>query len=212
VLLVEGQAHRHRHVARERPHRRDGRLRLVERRHRLQQEEVDASLEQPLGLLPVGLLRLLEPDVPDRGQGLADRADRAGHEGATPGRLARDPRPLAVDLPNLCLQAVGPQLEAVGTERVRLDDVGPRLDVLVVDLPHEAGTREVELVEAPVQEDAAGVEHGAHGPVEDDGPFGQAVEKRPDDGGRGLFAHFPQSTAARAFAPRAGRRIPLVEP
>ena len=74
----------------------------------------------------------------------------------------------------------------------------PGLEVLVVDLPDEAGVREVELVEAAVQEDAAGVEHRAHGPVEDDGPRGQAVEERLHGGGRGLVAHPPQSTAGPA--------------
>jgi hypothetical protein len=89
----------------------------------------------------------------------------------------------------------------VGAKGVRLDDVGTRLDVLVVDLADEAGVRQVELVEAAVQEDPARVEHGAHGPVEDDGALGQPVEEGLHGGGPCLFAHPLESTSE----PQEGR-------
>jgi hypothetical protein len=177
-----------------------GRFRLVERRHRLEEEEVDPALEKALGLLPVGVPGLLGPDVSDRGEGLADRPDGAGHEGPPLRRLAGDPRALPVDRPHLGVEPVGPELEPVGAERVGLDDVGAGLEVLVVDLADEAGVREVELVEAAVQEDPARVEHRAHGPVEHERPGREPVEKRRRRVGRGLVAHSPQ------FTPMKGRQ------
>ena len=90
ALLVEGQADRR--PARRRSsdaHGRERRLRLVERGHRLEQEEVDPALEQPLGLLAVGLLRLVGRDVADRGEGLADRARSAPATRARPCAASR---------------------------------------------------------------------------------------------------------------------------
>ena len=66
---------------------------------------------------------------------------------------------------DLGLEAVGPELEAVGAEGVGLHHVGARVHVLLVHAAHQGRVREVQLVEAAVHEDAAGVEHRAHGAV-----------------------------------------------
>ena len=121
--------------------------------------------------------------------GLPIGPDRAGHQAAPGGGLPREPRALAVDLADLGLEPVGTELEAVGPEGVRLDDVGARVQVLLVDAAHEGGVREVQLVEAAVQEDAARVEHRAHGPVAHDDALGEALEKGLHGGRRGFGGH-----------------------
>ena len=199
--LGEGQAHADRHRRVECARRGERGLRLVERRHRLEEQQVDPALEQALDLLVVRRLRLIRRDVPDRGEGLADRSHGSRHERAAARRLTRDAGPLAVDLAHVRLEAVRPELEAVGAERVRLDHVGAGVEVLLVDLPHESGVREVQLVEAAVEEDAARVEHRAHRPVEDDRPGGEPVEERLHGRGSGSFGHPGESIAPRAGAP-----------
>jgi hypothetical protein len=84
---------------------------------------------------------------------------------------------------------VGPELEAVGAEGVGLDDLGPRLHVLVVDALHERGVGQVQLVEAAVQEDAAGVQNGPHGAVADDDTFLDPLQERLHPCGLRLGGH-----------------------
>ena len=65
------------------------------------------------------------------------------------------------------VEPVGRELHRVGAERVGLEDLGAGADVRLVDLLHQVGLLEVQLVVADVDEHAAAVQHGAHRPVED---------------------------------------------
>ena len=177
AVVVEGQGDGDGKV-RDRAHRREGGLRLLEGRHRLDHEEVDAAVDESLGLLAVGRGRVLGRHAPDGLEVLAYGSDRPGHERLASRGLTRDPRPLAVDGEDLLLQAVGAELEAVGAEGVRLDDVDACGHVLFVDAAHEGGVREVQLVEASIEEDALVVEHRPHGTVADDHALAHALEKR----------------------------------
>jgi len=60
---------------------------------------------------------------------------------------------------------VGLKLDRVGAEGVGLEQLGAGLHVLLVDLPHLVGLREIHLVVAAVDVDPLGVEHRAHGAV-----------------------------------------------
>ena len=161
--------------------RREGRLRLLERRHRLDHEEVDAAIDEALGLLAVGGDASAKVTLPKGSSGLPRGPIGAGHEGASLRRvLARCRAPSRLILRDLLLEAVGAELEAVGAEGVGLDDVDARLDVLLVDGAHEGGVREVQLVEAAVHEDAAGVEHRPHGAVAHDDALGDPLEEGLD--------------------------------
>jgi hypothetical protein len=46
---------------------------------------------------------------------------------------------------------------------------------VLVDLAHEIGLGEIQLVEAAIDEDAAGVQHGAHGAIGHDDPLSQLI-------------------------------------
>ena len=48
--------------------------------HRLEQQHVDAALDQPFGLLLIGIGQLIESDAAGDGNGLGRRPHRAGDE------------------------------------------------------------------------------------------------------------------------------------
>ena len=52
--------------------------------------------------------------------------------------------------------------DARGAKGIRLQDLRPALDVLLVNLLHHGGLRQVQLVKTTVDEDALGIEHGPH--------------------------------------------------
>ena len=91
------------------------------------------SREELLGLVDAGLAPGLDAH--------AERTDRAGHETrrlARP-RRARDPRPFEIDRARLVAQAERAQLDAVGAERVGLDDVGAGAQVFGVNARDQVG-------------------------------------------------------------------------
>ena len=79
-------------------HRVDGGADLVEIAERLEDEEVDAALEQRLRLLAEVLARLVDARLAPRLDADAERPDRAGDVGRLPRRAPRDAHPLDVDL------------------------------------------------------------------------------------------------------------------
>jgi len=175
---------------------------LVERGHRLEQEQVHAAFDEAFRLLAVGGDGLVEADVAEGLERLAQRSDRARHQGLALRGGPSDAGALAVDLGDLVLEAVGAELEAVGPERVGLDDLRSRLDVLLVHALDEAGVGEVQLVEAPVHEDAAGVQHRAHGAVAHDDTFGDALLEGLHARRLGLRSAHDQSSLARRLGQR----------
>ena len=82
-------------------------------------------------------------------------------------RVARDPRALRVDRVQLVGDAERSELDAVGAERVGLDDVGAGADVFLVHLGDQIRLRQVQRVEALVDEDALRVQHRPHRAVAD---------------------------------------------
>ncbi len=89
----------------QRPHGVDRRADLVQVAEGLEDEEIDAALEQRLRLLAEVLARLVDAGLAPRLDADAERADRAGHVGAVAGRAPRDARAFDVDLVQLVGQA-----------------------------------------------------------------------------------------------------------
>src|SRR5262249_50809549 len=92
-------------------------------------------------------------------------------------RMPGDSGALLVDRVQPVGEAERSKLDPVGAEGVRLDDVGAGADVLLVDLRDEVRLREVQRVEALVDEDALRVEHRPHRAVADQHAFVDGVEK-----------------------------------
>ena len=67
----------------------------------------------------------------------------------------------------LAFQSVLLKFVSGGAEGVGLDDVGAGADVFGVNLAHQIGIAEIQLVVAAIDVDALGIEHRAHRAVED---------------------------------------------
>ena len=124
-VLVEGQQGDDRQ-RRDRADGVDRRLELVEVVERLDEEQVDAARREQFRLLGKERAPLLL-----RVAHVAERPDRPGDEHLLPGHLtglAGDLDPLGVDALDVVLEEARRELEAVGAERVRLDQLGTRAD------------------------------------------------------------------------------------
>ena len=142
-------------------------MHLVHVAERLEDESVDAAAEQALNLAGEQRLRLELRGGTERLDADAERSDRADDARLAARRRARQLGGRAVDLFRLVGQPVAVELERVGPESVRLEDLRAGAHVFGVHFLHEPRLLQVQLVVADVEEEALAVEHGAHGPVED---------------------------------------------
>ena len=162
--------HRGIHIAR----RGDRLADLVQVAEGLEDEQVGAALLQSLHLLAKDLARFfgrgrtirLEPD--------AERPDGSRDEDVVSllGRFTRDLRGTPVQLVRLRREPERGELDPIRAEAVRLEHLGTRLHVRAMHVAHEVRRAEVQLVVALVDEDAPGVQHRAHGAVEEDERLG----------------------------------------
>ena len=70
------------------------------------------------------------------------------------------------------------ELDPVGPEGIRLDQLGARRNVRSVNFLDDPRLGEVELVEAALEADAPGVELGAHGAVTQQRPPPEPLQER----------------------------------
>ena len=94
-----------------------------------------------------------------------------------PAAALRQPRAFDVDVAQPVGQAEAAQLDAVGAEGVRLDDIRPGADVVLVHLGDRLGSVEVQRIEAAVDEDALRIEHRPHRAVADEHTLVDGFEK-----------------------------------
>jgi hypothetical protein len=149
---------------------------------RLDQEEVDAALEQADHLFPERLAQPVERDAARDRDRLRGRPDRAGGEAGTllRGRLVRglggELRRDAVEFPRPRFEPVLGEHDRRAAEGVGLDDVRARRQVLAVDRADDVGPAlDQELVAAVelgpaevVGGEVPGLDRGAHGAVDDE--------------------------------------------
>ena len=167
----------------------DGGLGLQEVEDGLDDEEVDAAVEQAAGLHLVGVAHLGEADLSQRRE-LGAGADRAGHPAGPVGR--REPvGHLLGDLGRRPVQLVGPvgdpvlrQRDRQGPEGVGLDHLAAHLEERPVEVGDDVGAggdqdlvaalhgRPAEVVGAEV----AQLQVGAGGAVVDEDPLARRVE------------------------------------
>jgi len=84
---------------------------------------------------------------------------------------------LHVDVPDPVGKTEGAELHPVRAERVGLDDVGSGPHVVLMHVRHDVGLRQVQRVEAPVDEDALPVQHRPHRPVTHQDAFVERFEE-----------------------------------
>ena len=138
-------------VERERQHEReigraahavDGGSGLDLAEHRLEQEQVDAAVCERLGLLGIGVGRLVVRERAERLAQLAGGAERSGHEDVGADGLARQLGRAAVELACALGQRSVREADARAAERAGQDDVGARLREAAVQLDDAIGVGE----------------------------------------------------------------------
>ena len=166
----------------------NGLARLGQRGHGFDDEKVRAHAGPALGqrgdLFGEGCAGLVEREFSLRRQRNAERADGPGDEGLgglllgnLRDALAGDADSGEVDLAHPVAEAMALQAEGVCAEGVGLDDLRAGLQVLGVDTGDGLRLREVQLIEAAVDEDSAVIEHGAHGTVGEHASAGEEPVK-----------------------------------
>ncbi len=172
------------------PGRDDRRLALEQVLHRLDEEGVDPTGEEPLDLWNVGVAEVGEADVAERRE-LRARSHRPDHETGLVGRreparhLLRDLGRDAVHLERLLGDVVLGEHHGERSEGRRLDRVDPRLEELGVEVGDQVGSREDEVLVATLECRTAEVvgpevvllDPRPEGPVEDEDTFSELGEE-----------------------------------
>ena len=118
---------------------------------RLHEEDIDAALEEAVGLHLVGVAQGGEADLAERGE-LGARADRAGHQAAVPvGHLAGNARGGQVELVGSLADAVLAERYGEGAEAGGLHDVDADLEEGVVHAGDDLGTGDDEQLVAALE-------------------------------------------------------------
>src|SRR5205807_4208408 len=168
--------------------------------HGLDDQQVDAALDEAAHLLTEALGELLEGDVPERGivggGEEAGGADAAGDESGTLGGgelgadAARERRRARVELVGALRRAPFGEAQAGGLEGAGLDHVAPDLEEGAVDGRHQVGSVEHQAVDPPlaaaevVVGQLEALEARPHGAVDHQHPRAQCTQEgRIGDGG-----------------------------
>ena len=158
--------------------------RLVQRRHCLDDEQIRACFDQGMNLLREGGTCLFESGLAQGFEPHTQRTNRSADPGRSclfffqvGGGLFGQFDARGIDLSHFGAEAVAIEPKAVCTEGVGLKDFRARLEVLLVDGEDHARIGEIQLIEAPVDEDAAGIQHRAHSAISEDRPVGENVCK-----------------------------------
>ena len=155
----------------------DGGADFVQIAEGLEHDELHPTVDQRLRLFAEKRARFVDARLAPGLNPDAERTDGAGHVGAVAGSLARDARALLVDLLQPLGYAERGELDPVGAEGVRLDDVGAGPDVLLMHAGNEVRLRDVQRVEALVDEYTLRVEHRPHRAVAHEHAFVNRFEK-----------------------------------
>src|SRR5216683_4020953 len=189
-LFIDGHHHHHGDLRGDTPGRQNRLLRLSQRSHRLDRQQIGSdswpALHQGANLLRKRGPRLIEANLAQRLQPHPQWPDRCGDKGLAGLLLANLIHALPrqsdaghVDLTHLILQTVHLETKRVSAEGVGFDHLGTRLQILRMDLAYQLRLRQVQLVIAAVDEDAPRIQHRAHRAIAQHGTSG----KQPADCG-----------------------------
>ena len=167
-------------------------MRLVQSRHGLNDQQVNSRSRavpgQNADLLGKCRARFVQSGFTQRLQTHAQGPDRTRNPRGnfhiarllflqTLDRLPRQANARGVDLGHFSRQAVSRQPEAVGAESIGFKNLRTSLQILLMHAKDQIGVRQVQLVIAAVDEDAARVEHRAHGAIGKHGAVGKKLGK-----------------------------------
>ena len=169
--------------------RRGGGADLLERRHGLDPDDVDAAVLQALDLLDEDLDRLVLGQRAERCEEVAGRPDRAGNHHRPPGGIGDGAGVLrgeAVQLAGAILEIVQHQPAAIGAEGIGEDDVGAGIDEALVERTDRVAVRLVPQLRRIARGEAHVEQVRARRPVsEEDWTRGKKRFERCAHGGYG---------------------------
>ena len=158
-------------------HRVDSGTHLVQVTKRFEDEELDAAFGERRRLLAEIFARFVDAGFAPRFDADAERPYRARDVRAIVRRVTRDSRALCVDRVESVGQAERSKFDAVRAECIRLDDIGARTNVFLMDFRDEIRLRHVQRIEALVDEHALRVQHRAHRAVADEHAVVEGVQE-----------------------------------
>ena len=199
-----------------------GRLQVQGVLRRLEEQGVDAAVDQGLGLDGVGRRHLVEGDIAGDGDRPRPRSHGADGEARLRGRRARvhggagEPGRGQGDLVGAVGEAILGQHVGRAAEGVGRDEVGAGAEVGVVDGPHHLGSRQVEVLVTSLEGRAAEVlgmelarlDHGAHGAVEHEDAAREGVGEAGGGGQRVHESILARTALARTLRCARARRDP----
>src|SRR5438270_11596472 len=120
----------------------------------LQDHQIDPAFHRRGNLLTKALTSLLERSLAQRLNANTQRTYRSRDPGVkTLGRTVGNACTLQVDFVYVASQTMPSQAKGIGAERVGLNDLGPGLQILVVNLANQVRLRQIKFVIATVDED-----------------------------------------------------------
>src|SRR5262249_24992484 len=135
---------------------------------RFETEQINAACEQPGGLCFEHLARLVKRSWTIRLDAQAEWTNSTGDVGAIAGGFPSDLCAERVDLVETAFESVLLELVSSSAERVGLVDVCAGAYVFGMNLAHQIGVTEIQLIVAAVDVDAFGVEHRPHRAIDDE--------------------------------------------
>ena len=185
AFVVHRHHHQHRQLRSGFARRKQRLVCFVQGGHRLNAQHVYAGGSQGANLLGKRGACFFQSGLPQRFQANSQRTHRAGDPCIARLLLAqmlhgftRQAHARCIDISHLGAQPVPAQPEPVRSKSVGFQNFCACLQVLFVHRQDEVGVREIQLVVAAIDEDAARVKHGSHGAVGKHRPVGKDVGER----------------------------------
>ncbi len=156
----------------------DGQLELLDHLEGLEEQDVYPGVHQDLDLFREGLSGRRSLGSGEAAETNARRPDAPGHIRPPTGDLTRDSNRGPVYGLELVHQTVLLELESTRPEGVGGEHPCAGAEVLFVNRPDHLGLLEGDLLKAPIEENTALIEHGAHGAVEEQSSLVRELEER----------------------------------
>ena len=166
ALLVDGDLGYHWQLRVHIASRQNGLVQLFQVSKGLQDNQVDAFFVQGCNLLVKGCPGFIARNLAQRLDAYSQGSNRAGDQGVkTLCRLPGQPGAVAIDVSQLVQTSVLRQTKRIRAKGVGFNNVRPGMQVFLMDATDQVGLRDVEFVVAAVDENAFGIQQGAHGAI-----------------------------------------------
>ena len=132
----------------------------------LKNQQIDTALDQHFNLLSKRLASFLERSFAQRLDSGSQRANRSRHPHIEAfGGLSGDPHARPIDVVHFVSQTVPAQTKRIATKCIGFNNLGSRLQVLMVNATNQVRLGKIQFVVGPVDKDALGIKQRPHRPI-----------------------------------------------